>query len=814
MTGHIFRAVSAFGRIFATNMPLMKAYITTLFLVVLSISAKLQTVCYHDDPHRYIPERQADYKHISAWLSIDTLTQELDGRVEMRFQTTRTDLDTLRLLAPDFRFSLVRLDGQEVRWLVANDYLYIVLPRRRPINSTHLLELHYQVKHSPELHFIGWNDSTFTMRRQIWAHRPFTWLPYVDDRLTMDLYITFSSRYQVFSNGTRISVKKNKNGTSTWHYQMKREHPFFSTALVIGQYKWKSFKASNGLPIELWYYPDRESHVETTYMLMDEMVRFCEEEFGLPYPYELYRQAPVADYLYAGMETTTSTVFGDYLHIDPRAFWERNYVNVNVHEFIHQWFGNYLSHLRHQDVWLTESFATYYAKLFERKYFGEDYYQWERQKEMQRTLNAAQHDDYAIADSRGGVDRWYPKGSLVLDYLRDQLGDLDFRKSIRHYLTKHANSEVWTYDLRKAIYEATGRSMDAFFDQWIERGGEPYYVIDYEDHGMSLLIRVRQTQSVTAVRPAFRNWIVFEAFFLDATRKTYRFWNEDTVSYYILPKEGNILYLIFNPANRMPATHTFNRSVYERLDQYLNASRLIDRYEALVSLREEPLETKRSYYLKHAHLNNHPLVRAELLEQLRYDTAAASIALFAQSLNNEDVLVRRAALQRLESHHFPELTPLVARCLTDTSYSNIIAALDQLARFDAAQMPEYLAICEHEKGFPGLNVRIAWLRHAIETGKKEYISELTDYCSMRYDFRTRMNAIQAVSALGLWTEPCLHEIVDAALHWNFRLAPVATDALLLAKSHSPETAQLILQMLERNSDNKAAETLKIKLFGQ
>lgn len=789
----------------------MKNRLLIISLLLLSHSASLQTICFHDDPHRYIPEKQADYQHISAWISIDTLSRELKGRVEFRLQTTRADVDTLKILAPDFNFSKVNFDGIPVKWLHTNGLLHIILPRRRLPNSNHRLELQYYVKSAPELHFIGWDDTTRTMRRQIWAHRPYTWIPFVNDRLTMDLHITFSSRYQVFSNGLRLSVKNNKDGTSTWHYQMKREHPFFSTALVIGQYKWKSFKASNGLPVELWYYPDRESHVETTYMLMDEMIRFCEDEFGVPYPYELYRQAPVADYLYAGMETTTSTVFGDYLHIDPRAFWERNYVNVNVHEFIHQWFGNYISHLRHTDVWLTESFATFYAKLFERKYFGEDYYQWERHKETQRMLDAAKLDDYAIADSRGGVDRWYPKGSLVLDYLRDQLGDDDFRKSIRHYLLKHANSEVWTFDLRKAIYEATNRSVDAFFEQWIERGGEPHYVIDYEDHGMSLFIRVRQTPPISEVRPVFRGWIEFEAYFLDATQKTYRFWNQDTVSYYVLPKEGNILFLLFNPAGRMPATYTFNRSINERLDQYLNARKMIDRYEALVSLREVPAEIKRTFYIMHAHLNNHPLVRAELLEQLRHDTAAESINLFGQSLADKDVMVRRAALQRLESHHLNAHKDLIVACLNDVSYSNIIIALERLMVLYDHNLNDYLSVTANEKGFPGLNVRIAWLRLAIKSGQEAFAPELIDYSSMKYDFRTRIIAINALAELGLWNDKSLHEVIDAALHWNFRLAPVAVEALKKAIESDTRNAQEIRHKLEILNNNEMARALMNQL---
>jgi len=93
--------------------------------------------------------------------------------------------------------------------------------------------------------------------------------------------------------------------------------------------------------------------------------------------------------MYGGMETTTATVFGDYMLIDPHAWWQRNYVNVNAHELAHQWFGDGIAHLVNRDVWLTESFGTFYAKMFERSVYGEDYYENIRNDEMNLAFEAA-----------------------------------------------------------------------------------------------------------------------------------------------------------------------------------------------------------------------------------------------------------------------------------------------------------------------------------------------------------------------------------------------------------------------------------------
>jgi aminopeptidase N len=149
------------------------------------------------------------------------------------------------------------------------------------------LEIKYQSTGPHEPYFVGWKDPTGRMRRQIWAHRPSGWIPFQNDRITVDLHITFNSDYQVYSNGVRVKVQENPDHTRTWHYRMNKPHPFFSTALVIGKYDYKDMTTSSGVPLEYWYYPDQEDHFEPTYRFSLEMFEFLEKELGVPYPWEL-----------------------------------------------------------------------------------------------------------------------------------------------------------------------------------------------------------------------------------------------------------------------------------------------------------------------------------------------------------------------------------------------------------------------------------------------------------------------------------------------------------------------------------------------
>lgn len=767
-----------------------------------------QPLVFQDDPGRFIPEKLVDIEHLSAAIKIDPYQRLVQAEAEFLFRQTRDDVDSMVLLTPEFKFEQITLNKKPVDWYQYGQNLVVRLPAFTKNGSTYALFLKYAVKPTSELFFVGWDDTTHTMRRQVWAHRPFNWLPYASDRLTVDMYISFDSRYQVFSNGVRESIEHHDDGTSTWHYKMYRNHPFFSTALVIGNYRYKQLQTAKGLPVELWYYPDRADHVDATYQHMFEMIGFCETEFGVPYPYELYRQAPVANYLYGAMETTTSTIFGDYMHIDERAFWERNYVNVNAHELTHQWFGNYISHIRPNDVWLTESFATYYAKLFERQLYGEDYYQWERQKERERCINAAEKDGYAIGNSRGGSDRWYPKGSLVLDMLRDEMGDKNFKRSITHYLKEHAYDEAWTPDLQKAIYATTGQSMDWFFEQWIERGGEPHLKIEMKQESESVTLTIKQIQEVSAMQPAFHFKAVIDFYFEDGykdrvTIKIDSVWSQFQ---YPLAAGKKLAFVLFDPGDRILKIQDFRRPFEMLAMQLQKAPLMIDRYEALCGMDTFPMDMKRKALTDAFQRNDFHLLQAEILRQLAEDTLQSSISIFRDALTDTNVLVRRAAMTNLGFNHISLVSELEAS-LHDFSYGNQELALRKLAQLNNRGLPEYLKETKDEMGFPGLNVHIAWLELATENGDSTAQTKLVEYAGPRFEFRTRINALEALGRLDYLDKKLAEYLVEAACHWNFRLRPVA---LAMLKKYMEQDAKKQLLASEIALLGESEKSLLIK----
>jgi len=784
-------------------------FLLIVFVLQGSISiAQQKTVSFYNDPGSVFENKVIRLKHLEAWIAPDTLTGTVKGIAIFDFSPLRLFFDSIVLYAPGIRPENVKINETNVLFSTSGDKLIIKgLPASWP-KTGNQLEINYHSTGPYEPYFIGWNDSTGRMRRQIWAHRPSGWIPFQNDRLTVDLHITFSSKYQVYSNGTRVSIKENPDLTKTWHYRMDKPHPFFSTALVIGKYSFKEMQTSSGIPLEYWYYPDLEDHFEPTYRYSLEMFEFLEKELGVPYPWDLYRQAPVADYLYGAMETTTATIFGDYMQIDDRGWWGRNYVNVNAHELTHQWFGNYIAHEPASDVWLTESLATYYAKLFEKSIYGDDFYEKEKLSEQLKALTQAEKDDYPLAHSRAGSFRWYQKGSLVLDMLRDEMGDSLFRKAMTHYLTKFAFAEASSHDFIKAFYEVTGMPLNWFFDQWLFHGGEPHFDVSFKyDHNAkqaATALSIKQIQPLTATSGLFRVTTGISVGYKNGSSSNHKITITGKDSTFLLPNETSqpVEYLIFDPGNRILKKLTFNRSSEQLAAAAIRAPLAIDRYEALLAMRHLPVDSKRETLLKCVGLSENELIYTEILTQLKSDTSALARRLFHGALRHPDALIRRAAITNFTPLSASDTSQLVF-LLSDPDYINLELGLRKLCAFMPGKSHYWLNLTALETGWRGRNIRIAWLEIAIKQGDRLKLEELLDYASPAYEFETRINAIKALQNLDYIDRKYAIYLIRAARHWNPKLSQPARETL--NKYYSESMSRRLIEegmVIEKTNTNE------------
>ncbi|MEP1486903.1 MAG: M1 family metallopeptidase [Algibacter sp.] len=420
-----------------------------------------------------------DFKSGKADLSFKPNGKEVGGHITYTFDILK-DIDSVYIDAKNF-IHIEYLFNENIYHEYDNKHIIIRSDFKKGEN--HQVDIGFVTSPKKAMYFIDWEHEKGN--NQIWTQGQgkytSNWLPSIDDmneKIEFDLNITFDNGYEVISNGKLINKQINESIT-TWHYDMQKPMSSYLVALAIGKYCKKVEYSKSGIPLEMYYYPEDSLKVEPTYRYTKQMFDFLEDEIGVPYPWQNYKQVPVKDFLYAGMENTSTTIFSDAFVIDSIAFVDKNYINVNAHELAHQWFGDLVTETSGTHHWLQEGFATYYALLAEREVFGDDYYYWQLYEYAQELLEQRKvGGSTSLLDPKSSSTTFYKKGAWTLHMLRGQVGDDAFRKGVRNYLLKYQFKNVETDDFIREVEKASGEDLNEFVETWLESDELNYHEME------------------------------------------------------------------------------------------------------------------------------------------------------------------------------------------------------------------------------------------------------------------------------------------------------------------------------------------------
>lgn len=581
-----------------------------LLLPILFSQAFAQTLerTYLDDPHSSPHEHSLDFTHLRLECWLQPAEGKITGKVTHTFRPLRREVDSFFLDGILMDVQSVTLNGRPVPYHVDSAGITVVPATPLSWDSEDSLTIEYSATPRHGLYFIGWLDPRNLSRRQIWSQGEATdnrwWIPLYDepnDKLISELIVHFDKAYSVLSNGQLVSAVDNADGTKTWHYRMSHPHADYLIMLGIGKYAVRDTHSAGGVPMHLYYYPEWSDRVAPTYVHSEAMMDFLEKETGVKFPWESYSVLPVQDYMYGAMENTTATVYGDFYLNDRRGALDRPFLSVNAHELAHQWFGDDVTARSDAHGWLQESFATYYSQLFDREVYGEDFFEWERRGSGNAAIEESHRNLYGVANSESGSVRVYGKGAFVLDMLKYVLGGREaYNKAIQHYLLHHPYSNVDTHELLVDIEESTGMDLQWFWDEWLDRGGEPTYQVALEDHPDQSSLVINQivlpgSNGLTGYKEGlFRMPVVIELHYTDGSVSRGTFRIDQATQLIELPKKpgGQLAFVLFDPGGRILKTISFPKPTAMLLAQATDAPEMLDRYDALVALRGVPLTQK------------------------------------------------------------------------------------------------------------------------------------------------------------------------------------------------------------------------------
>ncbi len=496
--------------------------------LVLAPAASAQSEDIYSRPLQAERSRTYDALHYKVHLSFDESTKSLYGSNTITMTPLRDNFSEAVLDAETFMVDEVTgSNGTALSFVQKPHSLIVHFPKPYAFEDTVTFTVTYHannvdvngpaygVADSYDLG-IGFKDATEDNPQLIntlsFPRGARHWMPCYDhpnDRATNETLVTTQKEYKVLSNGRLVSVSDEGDEQHTYHWLQELPHPTYLYVVVAGPYVVLE-DSMGSLPVNYWVYPQDVDDAMRSFRRTPEILQFLADVYGVPYPWIKYDQITIPG-IGGGAESTTATVLGQSTIHDEAA--EKDYPSdwLVAHEAAHQWWGNMISYRDWPQTWLSESFATYSEYLWARHAHGSD----------EGAVNLLRKKESYFDEARSRYKRpvvfhrWqfpnhnfdrhtYQKGAAILNMLSNLMGDRNFRRAMRHFLTKHAYQPVETQDLMVAIKEATGLNMDWFFEQWIFSAGHPVLEVSSKwDAGQNELhLTVTQVQDTLLGVPA------------------------------------------------------------------------------------------------------------------------------------------------------------------------------------------------------------------------------------------------------------------------------------------------------------------------
>ena len=293
------------------------------------------------------------------------------------------------------------------------------------------------------------------------------------DKATYSLRLTVPEPYAVVANGTLTETIASEGGTTTV-WESRDPVASYLVTLHAGRLDVAVSEGPDGLPIRTAFAESISPGQRTMFDRLPEMLAYFETVFG-PYPFESVGGTVVGAPILFALETQTLPIYGELpLSGATLTSEERDAMETLVaHETAHQWFGNTVTPLRWQDIWLNEGFATYAQILWLEHSQGvvARNHQIARMYAFQTALNPFQDPAQLAALDAGDVIAGYQQFS------RRFLGtttNKDFLNNYRTGLGAALEADLETISGKEGLAQLAALGVDeAIFPGVAPRTGDP-----------------------------------------------------------------------------------------------------------------------------------------------------------------------------------------------------------------------------------------------------------------------------------------------------------------------------------------------------
>lgn len=419
-----------------------------------------------------------DVQHYDWASSFDPRSGTIDATMTITTALTR-NVRAIALDDVDLQVGAVTVDDVPTTFHTEGHKLIVDLPAPAgPLAAEDALEVavRYRVTTGttgPASMFdLGWfttpEGTSFTLNEPDGAR---SWMPVNDhpsDKATWQFEITVPAGTTAVANGVPRGVRRASVTTTTWSWVQDDLMATYLVGIQTGPYEVITSEGPHGLPLTSAVLRDDLDVMQAYLDVTPEQVAFFEEAFG-KYPLSGYGIAITDSLPGLAMETQGRPTFSrDDFSSGSLGGIESLFL---THELAHQWFGDAVTPAQWQDIWLTESFATYGQWMW-LEHLGLATVS----QSAVAALRGRQHATYPTASPP--ADRLfsfetYDGGATVLHALRTRVGDDVFFEILRTWVERYNGTSKTTKDFVALAQELSGRDLTALFAAWLYSPSQP-----------------------------------------------------------------------------------------------------------------------------------------------------------------------------------------------------------------------------------------------------------------------------------------------------------------------------------------------------
>ena len=326
----------------------------------------------------------------------------------------------------------------------------------------------------------------------------------------------------VIGNGAVIKDQLEPGGLRTVEFAETPKLSSYLIALCVGDLAASEIAtARGGIPVRTWAVPQKQKLTAFGQEVACAVLPLLEDYFGQPYAYGKLDQIGVPDFEAGAMENAGAITYRETaLLLDPKTAplnVQKRVAEIITHELSHQWFGNLVTMVWWDDLWLNEAFATWMAyKIVDQWRPGwRVWMDFEVGKGGALHLDAMKSSHPIRAEIKNAEEAGesfdaitYEKGGAILRMIEGYLGEEAFRDGIRLYMKKHREANATADDLWGALAESSGQPILELANGWIRQTGYPLVTVR-EHEGKVKLTQHRFFSDPTASEDGAKaQWLV------------------------------------------------------------------------------------------------------------------------------------------------------------------------------------------------------------------------------------------------------------------------------------------------------------------